>query len=223
MKTARPGWHSYVARWADHHGGYDLRRAPVSVRGWQRLAYGVGRVLAVVRVPPVAVSVAVLALAATVPYLATRGGFWPLAAAGGVLLATFGGTVESSLGLLAARTPATAVIREAAAARLREVAWLVAFWALGAAGPLVVACGLVTWLHEYVRAQAPVAGLSRIGIQTTGDRAMRVAVTLIGLALAGLAGDQLANGVAAAASAVWLLLALLGLGQLFGAVRRLSG
>lgn len=220
LMKARSGWHGYTASWADQHGGYDLRRAPAPVRCWQQLAYGTGRVLALLRVRPVAVMLVALALAAGVPYLAGRGGAWALVAAAVVLLATFAGAVETALGVMGSRQSAAAPIWEAVAARLREVAFLVAWVVLGAAGPLVVACGLVTGLHEYVRAQAPAVGLGRMGMQTAGDRPMRVAVMVVSLALAGLAGDELAGGVAVVAAAVWLLLGVLGLGQLVGAVRR---
>ncbi len=95
-----------------------------------------------------------------------------------------------------------------------------AFWLVGVTGPLVVACGVVTGLHEYLRAQALVAGASRITVQTLGDRSTRVGAAVVGLALAGLAGPELGAGILTVASAVWLLLGALGLSQLAGAVRR---
>ena len=55
---------------------------------------------------------------------------------------------------------------------------------------------------------------------------MRVAVTVVGLLVAGAAGfieKDLAAGTLTIALAVWALLALFGLGQLFGAVRRSLG
>jgi CDP-diacylglycerol--glycerol-3-phosphate 3-phosphatidyltransferase len=223
MTTTRGDWQRYAANWAAQHGGYDLRRAPVLVRRWQRLAYGVGRLLVLLRVPPGAVTLAGLAAAVAAAYLAGRGGTALLVAACLVPLAAFAAAVDTSVGLLAARPPPAAAVRLAVAGRLGEVAWLTGFWAAGVAGPLVVACGVLTGLHEYVRARALAAGMSRIGAQTTGDRSMRVAVAAVGFALAALAGPRFSAGVLTLASAVWLLLASLGLGQLLGAVRRSLG
>jgi hypothetical protein len=223
MTTTRAGWQRYAASWAAQHGGYDLRRAPVPVRSWQQLAYGVGRLLALLRVPPVAVTVLGLAAALGVAHLAGGAGAALLAAAGLVLLGAFLAAVDTAVGLLAAPVRRTAGIRLAVAGRLSEVAWLVGFWIAGVTGPLVVACGVLTGLHEYVRARALAAGMSRIGAQTAGDRSMRVGVAVVGLGLATLAGPRLGPGVLTLASAVWLVLAALGLGQLLGAVRRSLG
>ena len=58
---------------------------------------------------------------------------------------------------------------------------------------------------------------------TVGERPTRVVVTMVGLLVAGAAGfieKDLAAGTLTIALAVWALLALFGLGQLFGAVRR---
>jgi hypothetical protein len=223
MTTAHANWQRYAATWAAQHGGYDLRRAPAPVRRWQRLAYGFGRLLVMARVPPVTITVVGLAAAVAVPYLAARGGAGLAVAAGLVLAGAFVSAVDTAATLLATRVRPTAGIRLAVAGRLSEVAWLVAVWLVGVSGPLVVAGGIMTGLHEYVRARALAAGMSRIGAQTTGDRPMRVGVAVVGLALAALAGPELGPGVLTLASAVWLLLAALGLGQLIGAVRRSLG
>lgn len=42
MSAVRESWDRYAAAWATRYGGYDLRRAPVTVRRWQRLAYRIG-------------------------------------------------------------------------------------------------------------------------------------------------------------------------------------
>ena len=39
-------WDQYATRWSGLHGGVDPRRGSVLFRGWLRLAYGVGRMLA---------------------------------------------------------------------------------------------------------------------------------------------------------------------------------
>ena len=45
-------WDEYAKRWAALHGGFDPRAAGQVVRGWLRLAYGIGALLARWRVPP---------------------------------------------------------------------------------------------------------------------------------------------------------------------------
>lgn len=220
MNTVRVDWQRYAVAWAERHGGYDPRRAPPLVLRWQQLAYRTGAMLAALRVRPVAVTVVGLALAVAVPLAAARGSVWALAAAGLVLAGVFANTLDTATALQDPRTSRRAIIREAIAARLAEVAWLVAFWVVGVAGPVVVACGLVTGLHEYLRAHALVAGATRIGVQTVGDRPTRAGAAVLGLALGGLAGPELDAGILTVASAVWLLLGLLGFSQLAGAVRR---
>ena len=223
MRTVREGWNRYAAAWATRYGGYDLRRAPAAVRRWQRLAYRVARIMAAVRVPGRALTVVALGLAGAVPFLAARGGSWLALAAGLVVLATLAGTVEAAMAVLRPRSWRTAEIRESVTELLAEVAWLVAFWVVGVAGPLVVACGVLSGLYEYVRVQAVGAGMSRLAAQTAGDRPVRLLLVVVGLALAGLAGDDLAAGLLTVTSAVWLALAVLGLTQLAGAVRRSLG
>jgi hypothetical protein len=213
-------WQRSAVAWAERHGGYDPRRAPPAVLRWQQLAYRVGGALAAMRVRAATVTVVGLALVAVVPYAAGRGGIWSLLAAALVVAGVFANTVDTAVGLQDPRTSRLAVVREAVAARLAEVAWLIAFWVVGVAGPVVVACGLLTWLQEYLRAQALVAGASRITVHTLGDRPTRAGAVVTGLALAGLAGPDLAAGILTVATAVWLLLGLLGFSQLAGAVRR---
>lgn len=217
-------WERYAAGWAARHGGYDLRRAPAAVRGWQRLGYALARGLVRLRVRSATVTLAGLALAVAVPLVAARGPVvGPLTAAALVLLSSLAGTVDRALGLLADRPSPRAAVWEVAAARLGEVGWLAGFWAVGVPGPLVVAVGAVTGLHELVRGEALAAGASRLGAQTVAERPMRVSVAVTGLALAGLAGSvgrPLAAGVLTVATALWLLLALVGFGQLAAVVQK---
>ena len=86
MSTVREGWDRYAVAWARRYGGYDLRRAPVPVRRWQRAAYRTARVLSVLRVPPTAVAVLGFGCAVAVPVLATRTGTWPLLAGAGLVV-----------------------------------------------------------------------------------------------------------------------------------------
>jgi CDP-diacylglycerol--glycerol-3-phosphate 3-phosphatidyltransferase len=65
--------------------------------------------------------------------------------------------------------------------------------------------------------------MREIGAVTVGERPTRVCVALVGLLLSGLAGlidPDLTAGTITMATAVWVLLAGFGLGQLLAAVRR---
>jgi CDP-diacylglycerol--glycerol-3-phosphate 3-phosphatidyltransferase len=216
-------WDQYATAWADRHGGYDQRRAPAPVRGWLRLGYRIAQALAAVRVQPATVAAAGLVAAAAVPLAAGADPAGVLIVAGLVLLSSLAGTVDRSLRVLTAQVTAGGAIAEAVAARLGEVAWLVGFWLLGVPGPLVLGCGVVTGLYEYLRTQALLAGASPIGTQTLADRPMRGVVAVAGLVLAGLAGfagRQLGSGLLTLAMAGWLILTAHGLGQLASGVRR---
>lgn len=218
-------WDGYVTALAEREGGYDLRRAPAPVRGWLRSGYEVARGLRAIRVRPATVTVAGLVLAVLVPVLAGRGPAGLLLAAALVLLGSLAETTARALDLLAPpdRDSARTAIWQAAAGRLAELAWLVGFWAAGVPGPLVAACGALTGLHELVRGQALTAGASRLGAQTVAERPTRVAVSATGLALAALAasaGGSFQAGVLTVAAVGWLLLAVLGFGQLAAVVHR---
>jgi hypothetical protein len=216
-------WDQYATAWADQHGGYDQRRAPVSVRGWLRLGYQVARGLAAVRVPPGAVTALGLAAAVAVPLVAGSDRDRVLLAAGFVLLSALAGTLDRALRVLTRQATAGSALGEAVAARLGEVAWLTGFWLLGVPGPVVLACGVLTGLYEYVRVQGLFAGMSLIGTQTLAERPMRAVVAVAGLTMAGLVGlveRQFSAGLLTLAIAIWLILTTHGLGQLTATVRR---
>lgn len=211
------GWERYAAAWPDTHGGYDLRRAPAAVWLWARAGYAGARMLATIRVRPAACFWLAVVLAGAIPLLR------PLPAAGLVVLSAFAGSLDPALAAATGASLRRATIREAVGARLAEVAILVGFWLAGVAAPLVVACGAVTGLYEYARAQALAAGMSRLRAQTVGDRPTRIGVAVAGLALsglAGLAGWRLASGLLSVATVIWLLLAATGLARLAAAIHR---
>ncbi|WP_091076751.1 CDP-alcohol phosphatidyltransferase family protein [Micromonospora nigra] len=223
MVGTQLNWNEYATAWARLHGGFDPRAATPVVRGWLRLAYHVGYVLGRLRVAPTAVTVAGVLLCFCVPLLAVRPGDGPFLGALFVLLAAVADSVDGAVAVATGRTSRLGYVYDSVADRLGEVAWLVAFWLVGAPGALVVAGGALSWLHEYVRARAVSAGMRELGAVTVGERPTRVSVALVGLLLAGLTGlveTDLAAGTITMATAVWVLLAAFGLGQLLSAVRR---
>ncbi|MCN0151376.1 CDP-alcohol phosphatidyltransferase family protein [Salinispora arenicola] len=222
MVGTQLNWDQYATAWARLHGGFDPRAAAPPVRAWLRLAYHVGYVLGRLRVTPTTVTVVGVLLCFGVPLVATRPQDGPFLGALLVLLASVADSVDGAVAVVSNRTTRLGYVYDSVADRLGEVAWLVAFWLLGAPGALVAAGGGLSWLHEYVRARATSAGMREIGAVTVGERPTRVAVVIVGLLLAGLAGlvePDLAAGTITMATAVWVLLAGFGLGQLLAAVR----
>jgi CDP-diacylglycerol--glycerol-3-phosphate 3-phosphatidyltransferase len=184
------------------------------------MAYGIGRVLAVIRVKPTAVTVAGLVLNIGVPLAALLSGAW--LAAGLLLLASVADTVDGAIAVLTRRTTRLGFLYDALADRLAEVCWLTAFWVLGAPVPLLVICGAVAWLHEYTRARAVAVGLTAVASMTSGERTARLVVAISGLVLAGVTGvllDGIVAGTVTVAAVIWLFLGLFGLAQLLSAIR----
>ncbi|MEU5943273.1 CDP-alcohol phosphatidyltransferase family protein [Micromonospora sp. NPDC047548] len=216
-------WDDYATAWARLHGGFDPRAAAPVVRAWLRFAYHVGYVLGRLRVTPTAVTVAGVLLCLCVPLFSVRSVDGPIIGALFVLLASVADSVDGAVAVATNRTTRLGYVYDSVADRLGEIAWLTAFWLVGAPGALVVAGGALSWLHEYVRARAVAAGMRDIGVVTVGERPTRVCVALLGLLLAGLTGlvnADLAAGTITMAAAVWVLLAGFGLGQLLSTVRR---
>ncbi|MEV6599411.1 CDP-alcohol phosphatidyltransferase family protein [Actinoplanes sp. NPDC051346] len=210
-------WEQYAAAWSALHGGFDPRTASPVVRGWIRLAYRGGRLLANLRVGPTTVTVAGLLLCAAVPFVP------PLAGALLVLLAGIADALDGAVAVVCGRATRLGFIYDSVADRLGELAWLAAFWVAGAPGWLAVAGLAVSWLHEYVRARAAVGGMDGLGAVTVGERPTRVSVAAVGLALTGVVGltqPGSAGTAALIAVTVWCVLGLIGLGQLLAAVRR---
>ncbi|MFJ6196331.1 CDP-alcohol phosphatidyltransferase family protein [Micromonospora sp. NPDC092111] len=223
MVGTRLRWDEYATAWARLHGGFDPRVAAPVVRAWLRFAYHVGYVLGRLRVSPTAVTVAGVLLCLCVPLFSVRSTQGPIVGALFVLLASVADSVDGAVAVATGRTTRLGYVYDSVADRLGEIAWLVAFWLVGAPGAMVVAAGALSWLHEYVRARAVAAGMRELGAITVGERPTRVCVALVGLLLAGLTGlidPDLAAGTITMATAVWVLLAGFGLGQLLSTVRR---
>jgi CDP-diacylglycerol--glycerol-3-phosphate 3-phosphatidyltransferase len=215
-------WDQYAIRWSGLHGGVDPRDGSAPLRGWLRLAYGTGRLLARLGVPPAAVTALGLMLCVLVPVAARSGPVGPPAAAALVLLAAVADSADGAVAVLTDRVTRLGYVYDSVADRLGEAAWLVAFWLLGAPVWLVVAGGGAAWLHEYLRARATAAGMREIGVVTVAERPTRVIIAVLGMAAAGLAGTvsaRLVTGTATMAAACWLLLGAVGLAQLVVAVR----
>jgi CDP-diacylglycerol---glycerol-3-phosphate 3-phosphatidyltransferase len=215
-------WDEYASAWAGLHGGYDPRRASVAVRGWLWLAYAIGRLLTRLGASPTGVTGAGLVLAIAVPLVAAQGPAWAIAAAGLVLLGAMADSADGAVALIGGRVTRLGYVYDSLADRVGELCWGAALWAVGVPWQLPAACVAMSWLHEYARARATAAGMTGIGAVTAAERPTRVSVSLIGLLLAGATGlvaPEFAAGTATVVTAVWALLAAIGLSQLMGAIR----
>lgn len=223
MAGRRLTWDEYAGTWARLHGGFDPRTATPAVEIWLRLSYVLGSWLGRLRVPPTAVTVVGVLLSILVPVTAVRSPAGPILAAVFVLLAAIADSVDGAIAVAAHRSSRLGYVYDSVADRIGEVAWLVAFWLIGAPGVVVSAAGALSWLHEYLRARAVSAGMREIGAVTVGERPIRVLFALAGFVLAGLAGLiglDLAAGTVTVVASGWVLIAAFGLVQLLAAVRR---
>ena len=214
-------WDQYATRWSGLHGGVDPRDGSPLVRGWLRLAYGVGRFLARLGVRPATVTVAGLLLCGLVPLTVRAGRFGPVLGAVLVVLSTVADSADGAVAVITNRVTRLGYVYDSVADRLGEVAWLVALWLLGVPAWLVIITGGLAWLHEYLRARATAAGMKEIGAVTVAERPTRAIVVTAGLLLAGVGGivsHDLAVGTATMATAIWLLLGAVGLLQLIAAM-----
>ncbi|UQU63209.1 CDP-alcohol phosphatidyltransferase family protein [Couchioplanes caeruleus] len=210
-------WEQYAVAWSALHGGFDPRAASPVVRGWVRLAYRGGSLLARLGAGPSTVTTAGLLLCAGVPFVPLPAG------AALVLLASFADSFDGAVAVISGRASRFGFVYDSVADRLGELAWLVAFWVAGAPGWLVVATLVVSWLHEYVRARAAAGGMSGLGAVTVGERPTRVSVAISGLLVGGVAGlvhPGWDRTVVVIAVIVWVALGVIGLVQLTAAVRR---
>ncbi|WP_083449424.1 CDP-alcohol phosphatidyltransferase family protein [Actinoplanes rectilineatus] len=208
-------WDEYCAAWSGLHGGFDPRRASPLVRGWVLLAYKIGFFLTEKRVKPIAVTLAGVILCLAVPLAALAGRPGYAAGALLVLLASMADGLDGAVAVISNRVTLTGFVYDSVADRIGEAAWLAAFWAIGAPGWLVVVAGALSWLHEYIRARATAAGMPDIGVVTVGERPARVSITVTALLLSALWPILIIPAVA-----VWILLQMIGLGQLTFAVRK---
>lgn len=207
---------TYLRRWSELHGGADPSRG--LVHGWLVAVHALAAPLARLRVPPDAVTVLGLLVAAAAPVLAARG--WAAAAAAVVALSALVDSLDGAVAVLSGRTSRWGAVLDGIADRISDAAFVGVLWALGApAWPCALAVAL-GWLQEYARARAGAAGMTDVGVLTVNERPSRVVVVaMFSLAVAiGPDGPWPTIGA-------WALVGLgaVGLAQLLVVVRRRLG
>jgi CDP-diacylglycerol--glycerol-3-phosphate 3-phosphatidyltransferase len=215
-------WDEYTAGWRELHGGYDPRAGSPFVRGWVRLAYRLGRVAAGTGATPSLVTGVGLVLSAGVPAVSWLPPAGPFAGAVLVLLSAVADTIDGAVAVLTGRASRLGQVYDGLADRVSEACWLVALWLLGAPGWLLLVCGGLSWLHEYLRARATAAGMPDIGTVTVAERPTRIILVVVSLALAGVAA-VVSPGLTAITvtvfAGIWAVLAAAGFARLLVTVR----
>ena len=215
-------WDQYATRWAGLHGGVDPRTSSAPVETWLRISYRIGRLLARIRVRASMVTTAGLVCNLLVPAVTVQHQYWPLVAAGLILLSGLLDTLDGAVAVITNRVTRLGYVYDSVADRLGEAAWVLALWLIGAPGWLAVLVGGLAWLHEYIRARATAAGMSEIGVVTIGERPSRLILIVIGLVLVGLSrivAIDLPAGTATIVAAIFALLSAVGIIQLVAAVQ----
>jgi phosphatidylglycerophosphate synthase len=211
-----PGRDGYFAEWSRVHGSYEPRGL---VRWWLGWVYVVARPLAAIGVNPFVLTASGAVMAALVPCVAVVGPRWPLLAGLVVALSAGLDNLDGAVAALSARTSAWGFLLDSLVDRVSDVAYLVAFWLLGAAGWLTVVAGAALGMLEYARARAGNAGLSEVGVVTVGERPTRVIVAASFLVTAGIFSSA-SDTVAAVAVSVTAAVSLVGLVQVLIVARR---
>ena len=180
-----------------------------------------GRALSAMRVRPGTLTAVGVAASVVTPLITQRGGGYVAVAALLVLVTAGTDVARAALTVHTGPRSARGQVFDALGARVAEGGWLWAFYAMGAMGGVVVIAGALSWLHEYVRARAVSAGMTEPGMQTLGERNMRVIIAVVCFVVAGAAtvlGDGMsagfATGIASLAATAWALLSALGFIQL---------
>jgi archaetidylinositol phosphate synthase len=205
--------------WSELHGG--VTASPV-VRLWlagvQRLASG-----PLARVPPDALSVAGVAVAAGALAAAAAGGRWPLLA--GALVVAAGGLDgrDGAVALGTGRARPLGAVVDAMCDRAGDLLLVALLAVLGAPPAGCAAVAALVLLHEYLRARAQAAGMPGAGAVTVAERPTRIAVAAVAALAAGTwpAGAPLTGwGWGGLCLLLWAVLGLIGFAHLVVGVVR---
>jgi phosphatidylglycerophosphate synthase len=218
--SALPDRDQYLTLWASLHGGYDPRRSFL-VGTWLRGTYAIARLLVRLRVSPTAVTVIGVLLAAGSAGATAAG--WLGVAVFLVAASGIADSLDGAVALLSGRATAFGAVLDSVCDRIADLSYVLALYWAGAPLAVCLAGGVLAFVHEYARARATALGMSDIGVVTVWERPTRVIVTamfLLGSALWVSGSARLAHKWAAAGAWVWLILGVVGLGQLVFVVRQ---
>ncbi len=212
----------FVAMWSTLHGRLTPYQTSALVRGWLRVAYAGGRLLASAGVRPNTLTGLGVFVSVLVPVVAVARGPWLYLAAGLVVLAALADSVDGAVAMITSRSTRLGSFLDSIADRANEALWLLALWLVGAAGLVVALAGGLAWFYEYARSRAVVAGMVGVGAVTVAEAPTRVVLVTLAFVLGGVCdavSPSLTPAVMTVTLSVWLLLGLLGTARLTSAVR----
>jgi CDP-diacylglycerol--glycerol-3-phosphate 3-phosphatidyltransferase len=211
-----PTRQGYFADWATVHGSYEPRGL---VSWWLRGVFRMARPLARWGVSPTVLTCLGAVVAGLVPCLVVVGPRWLLLAGLVVAVSAVLDNLDGAVAVLSSRTTSWGFVLDSLVDRVADVAYLAAFWLIGAAGWLVVLAGAALGMLEYARARAGNAGMSDVGVVTVGERPTRVIIASSFLITAGIFRGH-ADDVVAVAAAATAGVCVLGLLQFLVVARR---
>jgi phosphatidylglycerophosphate synthase len=190
--------------WAASHYGLDPSDVPL-LRGWLRAMWMLARPLALIRVPPTAITLAGVVLAVDAALFAAR---LPWVALLLVVLSVVCDGLDGAVAVLTSRPSRFGSVADKVADRVSDSAFALVLWRCGAPLWLAIVAGALSLVHEGVRVVFGGARLARI---TVGERPTRAICAAIAC---GAAGVSSAHWPPTVCAAVWAGLAIVGLGQL---------
>lgn len=150
-------------RWAELHHGIDPAAVPL-LRPWLRVVWTLARPLVALRVPPTAITVLGVALAAGAALLAASN---PWSAAGAVLLAALCDGLDGAVAVVGDRATRLGASADALADRLADAAFAVVLWRCGTSWGLALACGSLALGVDVLRRLRRVPALITVGERPT--------------------------------------------------------
>ncbi len=202
-----------VAGWSRLHA-HDVSGNRLAV-GWLGLVQRWAR--PALAVPPDVLTACGVLTGVLAVLLAGRGGAWPLAAAGAVVLTAVLDGLDGAVALLTGRARPLGAVLDAVADRITDLCFVAVLLVLGAPAAWCAAVAAAVLLHEYARARAQGAGMTGAGSITVAERPTRVVVVAVAAAGSALvpAGTPLTGWSWAWTCAVlWAVLSVIGLVQL---------
>ena len=184
--TPVPDLEAYFDRWREVHGGYDPGTGSVWVRAWLIVVYRIARPLAARGVRPDVLTLWTAWLACAALLAARAGGPWLLVAAWLVLFCGLGDSLDGGVAVLGGTATRWGYVLDSVVDRVSDVLLVAAVVVAGAPPALGVACGVLIFLLEYLRARGANAGAGPVGTITVGERPNRIAFPAAALHLAGV-------------------------------------
>jgi archaetidylinositol phosphate synthase len=194
-----------AAGWSRLHYGIDPAGVPL-LRGWLRLVTALARPLH--RVPPLVLTVAGAVCAVAAVFVASA---LPWLALALVLAAVLCDGLDGAVAVQAGRATAAGSVADKLADRIADTAFALVIWRCGAPLWLAVLAAALSLVHEGIRVVRGGRALSTI---TVAERPSRTICTVLACAAVGITPDAWPATVCAA---VWVGLAVIGLGQLLRA------